>query len=245
MERTYRRMHGGEGLRFYRVALEESDLSIGTPKPRPDIARRALEEARNQIKGAIACNPLFLTTLSPLPGNPGDELVVQWMTRAAQLADVGPMAAVAGAVARYVGQALAEHMDEVVVENGGDLYLRTGLDRIVAVYAGDSPLSNRIGLRMPPGCWGVCTSAGRVGPSLSLGRADAAVVVSDDSALADAAATALGNRVQSAGDLPAAVGHTLKIPGVRGALAIYDDQMAAGGQIELIPIGGKEKHHEL
>ena len=237
MERTYRRMHGGEGLCFYRVAVEQSDLSIGTLKPRPDIARRALEEARGQVKKAIVRNPLFLTTLSPLPTDPEDGPVARWMRQAGQRADVGPMAAVAGAVARFVGEALSRSMAEVVVENGGDLFLRCTRQRVIAVYAGDSPLSNRIGLIMPPGCWGVCTSAGRVGPSLSLGRADAAVVISADSALADAAATALGNRVQKADDLSTAVEHTLKIPSVLGALAIYDEQLAAGGQIELTPIG--------
>ena len=111
--------------------------------------------------------------------------------------------------------------------------------RVAAVYAGASPLSGRVGIVLPPGEWGLCTSAGRVGPSISLGRADAAVVLCRDSALADAAATALGNRIQGPEDLPAAVDWVLQVPGVLGALAVQGQQMAAGGAVELTALAAK------
>lgn len=239
VERRYRRLHGGEGLGFYRVAEGQSDLSVGTPRPRPDIARQALLRAREQVQAEIAARPDFLTSMVPLLPMPGQSLVGGWMIAAGQAADVGPMAAVAGAVARYVGEALAAKLGEAVVENGGDLYINSKSRRIVAVHAGNSPLSGQVGLVIPAGVWGVCTSAGRVGPSVSLGRADAAVVLAGDSALADAVATAMGNRIHSAEDLPRAVDWALQVPGVLGALGVQGEQLAAGGQVELTALAAK------
>ncbi len=239
VERRYRRLHGGEGLAFYRVAQEQSDLSVGTPRPRPDLARQALKAARAQVEAAIAACPAFLTSMTPLDPALALGQVDGWMLQAGQAAGVGPMAAVAGAIARYVGEALALKLGEAVVENGGDLYLKSTAQRVAAVYAGASPLSGRVGIVLPPGEWGLCTSAGRVGPSISLGRADAAVVLCRDSALADAAATALGNRIQGPEDLPAAVDWVLQVPGVLGALAVQGQQMAAGGAVELTALAAK------
>ncbi len=239
VERRYRRLHGGDGLRFYRVVEGQSDLSVGTPKPRPDLARQALKQARIQVETAIATTPPFLTSMVPLDPNLAQGKVDQWMLLAGQAAGVGPMAAVAGAIARYVGETLAAKLGEAVVENGGDLYIHSMVRRVVAVYAGESPLSGRVGIVLPPGEWGVCTSAGRVGPSISLGKADAAVVLSRDSALADAAATALGNRVRQAEDLPSAVDWVLQVPGVMGALAVQGEKMAAGGAVELTALAVK------
>ena len=107
VERRYRRLHGGDGLAFYRVAEAQSDLSVGTPRPRPDLARQALKEARSQVEAAIAACPCFLTSMTPLDPALGLGQVDGWMLQAGQAAGVGPMAAVAGAIARYVGDALA------------------------------------------------------------------------------------------------------------------------------------------
>lgn len=234
--RTYRRLHGGEGLVFFTVRERESDLSIGAVRVLRDEARAALRAGRRDIVAEIGRCPSFRTALVPLPAPENCSETVAGMYRAAALCGVGPMAAVAGALARQVGRALAPLSPDVVVENGGDVYLRTLVPRRVAILAGDSPLSGRMALRIPPGEWGVCTSSGRVGPSLSLGRAHAAVVVAPDAALADAAATAMGNRIGSQDDLAPAVRWALSLPGVEGAAAILGEQMAAAGRFELAPV---------
>jgi ApbE superfamily uncharacterized protein (UPF0280 family) len=160
------------------------------------------------------------------------------MYRAATAAGVGPMAAVAGAVARWVGRMLREKSDWVIVENGGDIHIDTGRPVTVGLYAGTSPFSGRIGLRLDPGPMplGVCTSSATVGPSLSFGRADAATVVSRDAALADAAASGLGNRISGPADLEAALSWVLDVPGVMGALAVCGGRMAARGEIEIVKL---------
>ncbi len=119
------------------------------------------------------------------------------MAAAAQTAGVGPMAAVAGAIAECVGRELLEFSPEVIVENGGDIFLKVSHRRTVGIFAGDSPLTGRIGIQIEARDTplGVCTSSGTVGHSLSFGRADAVVVLAPAAALADAAATAIGNRV--------------------------------------------------
>ena len=96
-----------------------------------------------------------------------------------------------------------QESEEIIIENGGDLLVFSREARVVAVYAGeDSPFSFRIGIKLPPGKkWGVATSSGIVGHSLSFGKADAVVVVAESSAVADAWATSLANRVQEKEDI--------------------------------------------
>lgn len=149
------------------------------------------------------------------------------------------MGAVAGAVAEYVGRDLLAYSEEVIIENGGDIFIRTTFPLTVAILAGGSPLSGKLGVRIdsPESPVGVCTSSGTVGHSLSLGRADAAVVISASAALADAAATAIGNRVSDKADIASATHLGENIDGVLGVAVILDDKMGAWGQVELVRLG--------
>jgi ApbE superfamily uncharacterized protein (UPF0280 family) len=160
------------------------------------------------------------------------------MTYAARKAGTGPMAAVAGAVAEYVGYGLLPESPEIIVENGGDLFVKVDDPVTIGIFAGNSPFSNRLGIRVTPGplALGVCTSSASVGPSVSLGGADAAVIIARDVCLADAAASGLGNRVKRIRDLKSALSWAMSIKGVDGALAIIEDRVAAQGAIELVPL---------
>jgi len=146
------------------------------------------------------------------------------------------MAAVAGAVAEAVGEALLAETDQVIVENGGDIFLWTTRPRVVAVYAGDSPLTGKIGLRVgrveQP--LGLCTSSGTVGHSLSFGKADAAIVLAETAAMADAAATALGNRVQDAGDIESALSWLQGISRALGGVVVVGNSFGAWGEVEVV-----------
>ncbi|HOG00420.1 MAG TPA: UPF0280 family protein [Clostridia bacterium] len=232
--RAYRALHHAADLAYFRVTLLESDLHIGAFCPLRGQALSALAQARTEVEAAIRANPAFLTSLEPVPPRGGEAPLVRAMLKAAKRAGVGPMAAVAGAIAGAVGRALLAHSSEVIVENGGDLFLCGVRERVVAVFAGDSPLSGKLGVRLRPGKGlGVCTSSGTFGHSLSLGRADAALVVSPDPALADAAATRLGNAIQSENDIAPALEDVLRVPGVIGALAVAGGKVGAKGEIEL------------
>lgn len=232
--RTYRKLFAGK-LTYFRVKKEQSDLAVGAHRLLDAEALEALLRARECIEAEIARNPDFLTSFAPLAPVPGAAEPAGGMYAAAQAAHVGPMAAVAGAVAQYVGRALLRLSKEVIVENGGDIYIASETERLVALYAGRSPLSMQVALKVPPGEWGVCTSAGRVGPSVSYGQADAAVILSKDAPLADAAATALGNALKSECDIQRALDFAMTIPGVLGAVAVMGDKLGASGQVELAP----------
>lgn len=156
------------------------------------------------------------------------------MLDASAVAGTGPMAAVAGAIAQAVGKALLPRSRNVTVENGGDVFLAGTHMRVVAIVAGKSPLSGRLGIRIRPEAgMGICTSSGTYGHSLSFGKADAAVVCAPNAALADAAATMLGNRCKKAEDLGDAVEWAAGLPGVTGAAAVLGDAFAAAGALEL------------
>lgn len=237
--RTYRTRMAREGLVGFRVAVKETDLMVLAERDLSLEVRRLAIQERQHLETYIQKHPEFLTTLAPWPPDPYAPAVVRDMISAGAQAGVGPMAAVAGAIAARVGQALVALSGEVIVENGGDIFLHLKGPATVSLYAGRSPLSHRVGLNLTPhrtGAWGVCTSSGTVGPSLSLGRADAACVVAADAALADACATALGNRVTEAAAIPAALDWIATIPGLRGAVVIVGDRLGAWGEIELVPL---------
>jgi ApbE superfamily uncharacterized protein (UPF0280 family) len=146
------------------------------------------------------------------------------------------MASVAGAISEYVANELLKMSQNVIVENGGDIYLKTKEEVRVAVFAGNSPLTYKIGLLLKPKQMpmGVCTSSGTVGHSLSFGKADAVCVLSKSSTMADAAATAIGNLVKDKGDIRTALDKGIKIDGVLGALIVMGEHFGVIGDVELI-----------
>jgi len=225
-------------LTGFTVCFGETDVQIGARGLLLREAEQAIRECRQPLEGYLAAHPGFAGALLPWEPAPEAPPLVQAMCRAGLLAGVGPMAAVAGAIAECVGRRLLAYSEEIIVENGGDIFLATTRPRRVRIFAGPSPLSDRLAIVIPPTPGlGVCTSSRSVGPSLSFGRADSATVISEDSALADAAASALGNLVQEAADIAPALYWVAAIPGVLGCLVIVGDRLGALGQVELEPLG--------
>lgn len=240
-EKTYRCIPQNPSLVSYRVIQEQTDLWISTDRDLARMAREKVLECRSQLEGYIDLYPEFLKTLCPWPaGGPAPE-IVRKMIQAASHAGVGPMASVAGAIAEWVGGHLLNHSRTVIVENGGDIFLCADTPIVAAIFAGKSPLSMKIGLRidnagMP---YGLCTSSGTVGHSLSFGRADAVSVLACSCALADAAATAIANRVQSEADIASAIAFGRSIPKVEGILIIVGKIIGVWGRMEIVPLSGK------
>ncbi len=190
---------------------------------------------RGILEQYIAVHPEFLISLKPIAVEPGAPLIIKDMAEAARKAGVGPMAAVAGAVAQFVGEELSRYSPDVIIENGGDIYIKTTRDRVIGIFAGDSPLSSKIGIQLSADetpC-GVCTSSGTVGHSLSFGKADAVTIVSSSASIADAAATACGNIVQTTDDIDLGLSLAEGITGVTGAVIIKGDRIGAWGKVKL------------
>jgi len=234
-ERTYRLMTNSE-LEAYRVSVGESDLWVLSEQEKQAEIKKMLKNLRIQLKDYIDRAPIFATTLVPYPDDLMACELVRWMISASNKAGVGPMATVAGAIAASIGK---QFPGEVMIENGGDIYLCSSKERVIAIAAGKSPFSGKIGLKLPPSPdgIGICTSAGTVGPSLSFGKADAVVIIAADTALADAVATGAGNLIQVPNDFEKALAYVQQIPEIQGALLIKNTQMAAWGElIEICPL---------
>jgi ApbE superfamily uncharacterized protein (UPF0280 family) len=239
--RTYR-----QGLQHrlpaFRVVVEQTDLWIQADQPLMAVARESVLHHRHQLEGFIRRFPGFASSMEPGPLEGPAPPVVRRMCAAASRARVGPMAAVAGAVAAAVGEDLLGQCNEVVVENGGDVFIKNRERISIAIYAGGSPLSMRVGLQFAAAAdpFGVCTSSGTVGHSRSLGAADAVCVVAPCCALADAAATAIGNHVRRAGDIPAGIDLGVKMGGLDGIVIIVGDRMGVWGKLQVVPLSGKK-----
>ena len=238
-KRTYRNGIDAGGLSSFEVTVKETNLFIHAPEKLENIARELILEHRGYLESYIEQNPGFAKELRPWPLAGPAPVIIKDMALAGQKAGVGPMAAVAGAIAEHVGLGLLEHADEVVVENGGDIFLKRCKSVTIGIFAGDSPLSMRMGLRLDPGACcpiAVCTSSGTVGHSLSMGRADAVCVVSESCSLADAAATSLGNHVASGADIQKAIDLGKRIRGIAGLVVIMGENIGAWGNLELVPL---------
>jgi ApbE superfamily uncharacterized protein (UPF0280 family) len=233
--RTYRHWVKDKDLVAFKVTVKETDLYI---RARSDLKRQAHElvlKYRQMLEEYIEDHPSFLTSLEPLAVDDDAPPLVRDMAEAAEKAGVGPMAAVAGAIAEYVGSELLDFSPEVIVENGGDIYLKSLTDRLIGIYAGKSPLTGRVGLEIEgkDTPLGVCTSSGTVGHSLSFGKADAVIVLSRSTTLADAAATAIGNHILKPQDIPGGIEFAQTIKGLKGLVIIQGEQVGVWGEVKL------------
>jgi ApbE superfamily uncharacterized protein (UPF0280 family) len=156
------------------------------------------------------------------------------MAQAARLVGVGPMAAVAGAMAQCAAQAALDASDqEVIVENGGDIYLRAAEPVLIALGTGTVELANRLAFSLKPNDTpiSICSSSGQMGHSKSLGQCDLATVVARDAALADAAATQSANMVRTVEDMDPTLERINAIEGVEGVIIVKDDRIGLAGQL--------------
>lgn len=220
----------------------ESDLMIYARSHLDHQAREALLRHRGQLEAHIRQYPAFEQTLNPWRHDLPAPAIIRKMVDAGRKTGVGPMAAVAGAMAEAVGRDLMAASPEVMVENGGDLFVCMHRPVTAALFAGRSPLSMKVGLKLAGSerPRAVCTSSGSVGHSLSFGKADAICILAESCALADAAATAIGNHIQSEKNISAALEECKNIEGLEGAVIVVGSKMGAWGDVELVPIDGKK-----
>lgn len=237
-KRSYRRHIRKENLKAFQITVQETDLHILADRPLEREAIESVLQYRGYIEAYIRQHPAFGTAYSPwTPPGPAP-LIVTDMVEAAACAGVGPMAAVAGAIAEKVAQDLLAFSKEVVVENGGDICLQLNAPATVGIYAGKSPLSMKIGIVLQP-CGqpqAVCTSSGTIGHSHSFGQADAVCVLAQSCALADAVATAVANRVKGPADVRSAVDFGKSIPGLTGIVIVCGEKLGVWGNLEVVPI---------
>ena len=233
--RTYRHWVKDGDLISFNVVVKETDLYI---RASTNLQRKALKlvlKYRGMLERYIERHPSFLTSLEPITIEDDAPRIISEMAESARKVGIGPMASVAGAIAEFVGSQLLAFSPEIIVENGGDIYLRSFEKRLIGIYAGKSPLTGKIGLEVngQDTPLGICTSSGTVGHSLSHGKADAVIVLSKSAALADAAATAIGNLIIQPSDIPSGIEFTQGIDGLKGVIIIKDDKVGLWGEVKI------------
>lgn len=240
--RTYRTQFNIERFRSFEVKYLETDLWIGIDtasfkEEMKTVAAEKTEALRKKLDDYIKTEPFFKKSLKPFTPAETAPDEAKEMAAATEIAGVGPMAAVAGLFAREVGEAILQNfsVEEMVIENGGDIFALLKEELVLSVFAGESPLSERIGLVIPAetGKIGICTSAGTVGPSLSFGKADAVVVICKDAVLADAFATAFGNKVKTPNDVEKAINQSEKFAEILSMLIVCEDRVGIRGEYEI------------
>ena len=233
-ERRYRDFTDTERWKSFHVKVETSDLYIRADEDLSVPAETAARRARKQIEDHIDRQNEFLTSYSPVERIEGCPEIISMMYAASERADVGPLAAVAGAVAEAVGRELLDRSGEIIIENGGDIWMKIVRPASVSIYPGGYYF-DAVALKIHPDrtpC-GICTSSARIGLSFSFGKADAATVIAPDAALADAIATGVCNRVQGEDTMEEAADYGM-VNGATGIVIIYRDRLVARGDVELI-----------
>ena len=197
-------------FRFFTVQFMETDLWIGVDKESyaetmPEVVDKQIIQLRKEFNDYYRTDPDFFTSLKPVVPAKTANNYISRMCKASLQTGVGPMAGVAGLFAEEIGKQLLEKFSirELVVENGGDCFISVQEPLIVHVFAGKSPLSEKVGIIIQENSssLGICTSSGSVGHSKSFGKADAVMVVSPNTVLADQYATAICNQIQSSEDI--------------------------------------------
>ncbi|MFP4167814.1 MAG: UPF0280 family protein [Desulfonatronovibrionaceae bacterium] len=239
-DRFYRGMCRPEkGEVHFQVVLEETDLWVTALK---DLSAEILEyihTLRAELKNHCRRHPDFLSALHPLDPGPADPEIAARMKEASSRLNIGPMAAVAGCIAMMVAERFADKSPDLVVENGGDIYMYSTRERKVGLLA-DPETGVHLALRVPFSQFpcSLCSSSSTIGHSLSLGQGDLVTVLAKDGCLADAAATALANNLQGKKGLSRMLtqAKTLKKNGVMGVFGQKGEEIGVWGEMELVSI---------
>ena len=237
----YRKVRSQEnGLITCQFRIGESNIMISSDKPIKTIARKLLTQIRGNIKKYIQIHPEFSESFSPITINRNAPAIIKQMSKASHSANVGPMAAVAGAIAEELGKGLSKYTAELIIENGGDIFIKVKRQIVIGLWCYNNEIKNNLGILLDKkrGQYSICTSSGTLGHSFSYGKADATTVIAKNAALADAWATRLGNEIKSQKDIKKALSLLKNIKDVSGALVLYRKTIAAWGDVELTQITG-------
>jgi hypothetical protein len=237
-ERFYRGITKPNDLLCYEVKFKETDLWCCTKTDLRKVIEDRVFFYRHQLEEYIQERPAFKESLAPIGDDPFAPSIAKEMISASAQVGVGPMATVAGAIAEFLGRDIMTLTDEYIIENGGDISIKTLRERMILVYAKKSPFSQKIAIRLKEKDkpYGVCTSSATVGPSLSLGKADVVCIVADSALFADGLATCIGNSVKSKDDIARAIETGKTFPGVIGILIIVGDNLGIWGDLEIIRV---------
>ena len=241
-DRVYRKYFRQDRWKSFVAKYKETDVWVGINKDsfNFDMQKFTIETIKKlrDLTDVYLCQDAhYLTSLLPYRAKEHAPEILKQMSEISYKTGVGPMSAVAGAFAVHIACELKKQFDikEIIIENGGDIYADIKEDIDVSIFAGESPLSQKIGLHInaKESPLGICTSSGTVGHSLSFGKADAVMIVCKDALLADSYATVFANQIQTPNDIK----RVLEMIGLKkdiiSALLVKNDKMGIVGKFEM------------
>ena len=241
--RVYRQRFRSDRWYGFVAKYKETDVWIGVDKKSfrremPKFSEQFIRVLRDESDAYLKKDPQYRLSLIPHIAQNSAPKILQEMSEVSVRTGVGPMAAVAGAFSSHVAIELKKHfkIEEIIVENGGDIYVDIQNDIDVAIFAGESPLSEKIGLRIDAkeSPLGICTSSGTVGPSFSFGKADAVMIACKDAALADAYASVFANKIQTSEDINPVLQQIEYEKDILSALIVKNEKLGIIGQFEMV-----------
>ncbi|MGC8902467.1 MAG: UPF0280 family protein [Fervidobacterium sp.] len=239
MKRSYREKFS-DNLQNFHVKYKYTDLWIRSNIFSIEMLDYTYELAKklyNTLYDYIQVDKHFYESLKPIYSNPKMPKVARIMVEASRLAEVGPMASVAGTFAKIIGESLIKKFEceKVIIENGGDIYINSKDETRIGIFANFESDFNKVSLVIGPGEYGVCSSSGKIGHSLSFGNADIVVVVAKDAAIADAFATKFANMVRSVDDIKIVLEKAQNTIGkhIEGIVVAYNDRLGVLGNIKI------------
>ncbi|HAJ95978.1 MAG TPA: UPF0280 family protein [Actinobacteria bacterium] len=219
----------------YRLKYKYTDLFITSDR---DILKELEAPVLSFYKeiGKVSLDePVFEKSLVPVRARSHYPVLIKKMCRAARMFGIGPMAAVAGAVCDRIAESIAHTCRFLMIENGGDVYIKSDMPVEIGLYSGNKYFSDRLNIKIDAEqtpC-GICSSSGSMGHSLSLGRSDLVTVMSDSAILADAAATAIANSIKEQTDIKKAISRYKKNKEIKGLVIIKGDRIGIWGVIQI------------
>ena len=231
--RTYRTACHHDGGVNFTVRVAESDLFIRAETDLTSIALPFLIQLRQDIRSYIDRDISFLTSLTPVAVPDSAPTIIKQMAAAALKFNIGPMAAVAGAISEEIARHLNKFSRQILVENGGDTYIINDQKTTISLCIDQGDPSNELLFELdacPEGI-GICTSSGVVGHSFSYGKADAVTVLSCEGYFADGAATALCNMIKNEGDIEKTIGYARNYKEIAGLIIIMNKKIGIFGDL--------------
>ncbi len=240
-KRFYRKLYKRKGSKAFELTAGESDIFIQIPKERysKNLKKELLEKLillREQILAYGREHKEFLSSLKPITVSPLAPEIVKKMVYASSKIGVGPMAGVAGAINLFLGKHLENmKIGEFFIENGGDTYVSSGKEITVALITGTPSIDGKLGIELPAGRWGVCSSSSKIGHSLSFGQTELVTVVGKDPIEADCAATLLGNS-KSMEELTSTAEKLIRSGIITGIIGLIDGKFLIHGNIKFVKL---------
>lgn len=238
-ERFYRSFINDKNFVKFEVIVEETNLLIMAKENLKKEIKNEVVKQREILKNYIKEHPDFLYSFEPIIVETEEE-IIKLMSESSLLTKTGPMASVAGAIAEIIGKKFLKYSDEIIIENGGDIFAKLNNDFRVAIFAGRSPFSMKIGIKLKKReiPYGIATSSGTVGHSISFGNADAVTVISPSATLSDGCATYFGNMIKNKIEKELIISELKNFPFIEGIVIIKDKEIFIWGDLEIVSLTG-------